>query len=224
VKYVGKTPDKLRIQGDGAGAANLLYDALKAAEPHISDRSPFYIAHPAGALYVAFGVAVNAAGWQIHQSLVWVKDSMVLGHSDYHYRHEPILYGYTPGEGRAGRGQHRGSRWYGDNAQTSVIEVPRPKRSAEHPTMKPVELILRCIRNSCPRSAILLDPFLGSGSTLAAAEVSDRTCYGTEIDPKYVDVVVLRWQALNGQEATLHGDGRTFAEIKAERFPLEPAP
>jgi len=148
---------------------------------------------------------------------VWVKDSMVLGHSDYHYRHEPILYGYTPGEGRAGRGNHRGSRWYGDNAQTSVIEVPRPKRSAEHPTMKPVELILRCIRNSCPRSAILLDPFLGSGSTLAAAEVSDRICYGTEIDPKYVDVVVLRWQALNGQEATLHGDGRTFAEIKTER-------
>jgi DNA modification methylase len=219
VKYVGKTPDRLRIQGDGEGAANLLYDALKAAEPHISERSPFYIAHPAGALYVAFGLAVNVAGWQIHQSLVWVKDSMVLGHSDYHYRHEPILYGYTPGEGRAGRGTHRGSRWYGDNAQTSVIEVPRPKRSAEHPTMKPVELIVRCVRNSCPRSAIMLDPFLGSGSTLAAAEVTDRICYGLEIDPKYVDVVVLRWQALSGHGATLDGDGRTFAEISSERNP-----
>jgi DNA modification methylase len=168
-------------------------------------------------LYVAFGVAVNAAGWQIHQSLVWVKDSMVLGHSDYHYRHEPILYGYTPGQGKAGRGHHRGSRWYGDNAQTSVIEVARPKRSAEHPTMKPVELILRCVRNSCPRSAIMLDPFLGSGSTLAA-ELSDRVCYGTEIDPRYTDVVVSRWQTLTGRQATLEGDGRTFDEVKTERM------
>jgi DNA modification methylase len=218
VKYAGKTPDKLRIQGDGKGAANLLFDALKAAEPYIRDRSPFYIAHPAGALYVAFGSAVNAAGWQIHQSLVWVKDSMVLGHSDYHYRHEPILYGYTPGEGRAGRGSHRGSRWYGDNAQTSVIEVPRPKRSEAHPTMKPVELILRCIRNSCPRSAVMLDPFLGSGSTIAAAEVSGRVCYGLEINPRYSDVIVTRWQTLSGLQATLDGDGRTFAEIKGERL------
>ena len=217
VNYVGKTPDKLRIQGDGAGAANLLHDAIRAAEQHVKPRSPFYVAHPAGALYVAFGVAVNAAGWQIHQSLVWVKDSMVLGHSDYHYRHEPIIYGYTPGEGRAGRGKHNGSRWYGDNAQTSVIEVARPKRSEEHPTMKPVELIVRCVRNSCPRSAVMLDLFLGSGSTLAAAELSDRICFGLEIDPRYCDVIVTRWQNLTGKEATLEGDGRTFAEIKAKR-------
>ena len=180
-------------------------------------RSPFYVAHPAGALYVAFGVAVNAAGWQIHQSLVWVKDSMVLGHSDYHYRHEPIIYGYAPGEGRAGRGKHEGSRWCGDNAQTSVIEVARPKQSKEHPTMKPVELIIRCVRNSCPRSAVMLDLFLGSGSTLAAAELSDRICFGLEIDPRYCDVIVTRWQNLTGKEATLEGDGHTFAEIKAER-------
>src|SRR5471030_2050036 len=95
----------------------------------------------------------------------------------------------------------------------------RPKHSAEHPTMKPVELIVRCVRNSSPRSAIMLDPFLGSGSTLAAAEVTGRVCYGTEIDPKYVDVVVSRWQTLSHQDATLDGDGRTFAAVISERNP-----
>src|SRR5205085_412029 len=98
----------------------------------------------------------------LHQQLVWVKDTFVLGHADYHYRHEPILYGWKPGEGRVGRGNHPGSRWYGDHAQDSVFEIVRPKRSTQHPTSKPVALIMAQLRNSTMRGDIVLDMFAGS--------------------------------------------------------------
>jgi DNA modification methylase len=90
----------------------------------------------------------------------------VLGHCDYHFRHEPLLFGYKRGPGRIGRGA-RG--WYGNHAQDSVLEFPRPRASAEHPTMKPPELVARCLYNSSPRGALVLDPFAGSGSTLMPA-------------------------------------------------------
>jgi DNA modification methylase len=96
-------------------------------------------------------LAFEHAGWRLHETLVWVKDSMVLGHSDYHWRHEPLLFGYAPGEGRRGRG---GEGWYGGNAETTVFEVPRPKVSDEHPTTKPVELVAPMVRNSCPPGGI----------------------------------------------------------------------
>jgi DNA modification methylase len=124
---------------------------------------------------------------------------MVLGHGDYHYRHEPILYGYAPGRGRWGRGA-RG--WYGGNGQDSVLEVPRPSASREHPTAKPVELIRRCLENSSRRGDRVLDPFAGSGSTLVAACVLERWGYGMELDPRYCDVIVDRMERLTGHEAT----------------------
>jgi DNA modification methylase len=161
--------------------------------------------------------AIDVSGWRIHQGLVWYKDSMVLGHSDYHYQHEPILYGFAPGEGRPGRGNHAGSRWYGDNSQVSVFNIPRPKRSSEHPTMKPVSLVRRCLCNSVPRGGSVIDPFMGSGTTLIAAELTGRVAFGTEIDPKYADVVVERWQKLTGKEATLEGTLTTFARLKEVR-------
>jgi DNA modification methylase len=156
VEYVGKTSSALTIKGDAAtGVEALVTDALRAITPHVISCAPFYIAHPAGALYPAFGRAVYAAGWRISQGLVWVKDSMVSGHSDYHYSHEPILYGFAPGQGRPGRGKHAGTRRYGDHSQTTVFNVPRPKRSSEHPTMKPVELIQRCLSNSVELGGLL---------------------------------------------------------------------
>jgi len=108
----------------------------------------FYAAVPAGPRQLDFLLAVRDAGWRLHQELVWVKNSIVLGHSDYHYRHEPILYGYTPGPGRPGRGAHPGTRWYGGNSAGSVLEYDRPARSFEHPTMKPVALVEHCLANS----------------------------------------------------------------------------
>jgi site-specific DNA-methyltransferase (adenine-specific) len=218
VNYVGKTQDALTIQGDAAeGVEALVRDALRAIEPHVISCAPFYIAHPAGPLYLAFGRAVYTAGWRISQGLVWVKDSMVLGHSDYHYSHEPILYGFAPGEGRPGRGKHRGTRWYGDHSQTTVFNIARPKRSSEHPTMKPVELIQRCLTNSLKRGGLLADPFCGSGSTLIAADLSERHFVGLDIDPRYCDVAVIRWQNLTGKKATLEGSGATFEHVREGR-------
>jgi DNA modification methylase len=199
VAYTGKTPDALRIANDeAAGLRGLLDRAFAAVDPVLRPGAAIYVSHPAGALSLAFGEAFVAAGWRIRQTLVWVKDTMVLGHGDYHYRHEPILYGHKPGPQRFGRG-HRG--WYGGNAETSVFEIPRPRASREHPTTKPVELVRRCLANSSGAGDLVLDPFLGSGTTLIAAHQLDRRCFGIELDPRYVDVAVTRWEAFTGERA-----------------------
>src|SRR5207247_2068619 len=121
-----------------------------------------------------------------------------LGRSDYHYRHEPILYGYKPASGRLGRGA---SGWYGDNSQASVIEIARPRASREHPTMKPPELIALALRNSTRRGALVLDPFAGSGSTLVACEALGRAARLVELDPGYCEVIVARFERLTGERA-----------------------
>ena len=202
VDYTGKTKHALKIAGDGAvGLEELLRKALAAANSVLTPGSPYYIAHPAGPGSFTFEAAVREAGWKIHQTLIWLKDSMVLGYADYHYRHEPILYGWTIGKGRSGRGRHAGSRWFGDHSQTSVLEYPRPKRSEQHPTMKPVALIDRCLRNSTKAGEAVYEPFAGSGSTLIACEQLGRKCYAMEIDPRYCDVIVHRWEKLTGRKA-----------------------
>jgi DNA modification methylase len=133
---------------------------------------------------------VDTVGWVYRQGLVWVKDSMVLGRSDYHYKHEPIIFGYTPGaKGRRGRG---GNGWGGGNAETSVFEVDRPKANELHPTMKPVELVARMIRNSTANGETVYEPFSGSGSTILACETTGRLCRAVELDPKYVAVALER--------------------------------
>ena len=123
------------------GLAELLAAVFLAVGSHVEPGGAFYLAAPAGPLGTVFRQQLDAAGWRFHEALVWVKDVFVLGHSDYHYRHEDVLYGHLPGEGRPGRGRHAGTRWRGDNAQDSVFEVARPKRSEDHPCMKPVGLI-----------------------------------------------------------------------------------
>lgn len=200
VDYVGKTKDALTIKNDGSeGLLALLTDTFTHLSHVLDDGAAVYVCHPAGKLSAVFA-AVFASTFRLHETLVWVKDSMVLGHSDYHYRHEPILFGYKAGGGRRGRG---GEGWYGDNAQTSVLEVPRPKASEQHPTMKPVELLEIMIRNSSPVGGDVLDPFLGSGSTLLACEKAGRRCFGLELDPKYCDVIVKRWEDFTGRKAEI---------------------
>lgn len=217
VDYVGKTKDAKRIKNDGAeGLSRLLTAAFTRAVAACEPGAPWYIAHPAGPQAQVFAAAVSSVDMRIHEGLVWLKDAFVLGHSDYHYQHEPILYGYMPGEGRSGRGKHVGSRWYGDNAQTSVFDVPRPKRSEAHPTMKPIELVATALKNSSPLGALVFDPFLGSGSTLMACEQLGRICYGLELDPAYCDVIVARWEAATGKKAVLESRGRSGAHGQAE--------
>jgi len=199
VSYEGKTKAALRIEGDGAaGLEGLLSESFAAADTALCAGARLYVAHPAGALSLVFGNCFLAQGWTLRQTLVWVKDAFVLGRSDYHYRHEPILYGHKPGEGRIGRGA-RG--WHGDNAQDSVLEVPRPRASFEHPTMKPPELVERCLANSTRRGQLVLDPFAGSGSTLVACQASGRAARLLELDPRYCDVIVGRWERLTGRRA-----------------------
>lgn len=216
VGYVGGTPDKLTIANDTEeGLAELLRCAFSCSDAVMAPSARIYCASPAGPRGVDFRLAFMAARWRFHQSLVWAKNAMVLGHSDYHFKHEDILfggkehedilYGYKPGEGRAGRGRHEGTRWYGDNRQTTVLEYDKPARSSEHPTMKPVELIAQCLRNSSTHGDVVLDSFSGSGSTMIACEQEGRTCYALELEPAYCDVIVTRWENATGQQAVRHG-------------------
>lgn len=202
VEYVGKTRDALKIENDGAASLpDLLADSFRVAIAALERGAPVYVAHPAGAQHIVFWDAARDAGLQIHEEIVWVKDTMVLGHMDYHSRHESLLYGWTPGPGRSGRGRHEGSRWYGDHAQTSVFEIPRPKASPDHPTAKPVELVERCLQNSSRPGDVVYEPFSGSGTTIMACERLGRRCFALEIDPRYVDVAVARWEAFTGKTA-----------------------
>lgn len=210
VDYVGKTKDALRIRNDQASQlANLLDAAFTAAVAVCGPGAPVYVAH-ADPERITFESAMWAAGMSVRQNLVWVKNTMVLGRSDYHYRHEPILYGFTPGgRGRLGRG---GQRWHGDHAQTTVFEFDKPPRSAEHPTMKPVALIDAMLANSLPPGGVVLDPFAGSGSTLIAAHGRSARCFCVEIDPAYADVILRRFEAHTDIVPLLDGEPVSFVE------------
>jgi len=212
VNYVGGTTDALTIKNDGPdGLQPLLHDAFASVTAALKPGAAIYVAAPAGAQSVTFGAEFLAAGWRLHQGLVWVKNQMVLGHSDYHYAHEVIFFGYRPGGGRRGRG---GKGWYGDNSQTSVLAFDRPARSEEHPTMKPVELIAYCLKNSAPVKGVILDPFAGSGSTLIAAHQNNRQARLIELDPRYCDVICRRYQELTGDKpiAEATGNPHDFCE------------
>lgn len=195
IDYVGKTKQALTIANDDPSELPLfLARAFAALNAVLGPRVPFYLFVPAGPAGTEFRLALREVGWEHRQTLVWVKDALVLGHSDYHYQHEEILYGHTPGPGRPGRGAHTGSRWYGGNDQASVLFAARPKASRDHPTAKPVELLTRLIRNSARHGELVLDPFAGSGSTLLACEQLQRRCAAVELDPRYADVIRTRYQ------------------------------
>lgn len=154
-------------------------------------------------------------GFEHHQQIIWNKGRTVLTRTLYWFAHEPAWFV-----------RKKNAPWYGKAGENSTIwESPSPKfimggsdeDKYDHPTQKPIELMRRPILNHLRRGELVYDPFLGFGTTLAAAALTERVCFGIELDPKYVDVIVRRWQALTGKQATLDGDGRTFEEIAAER-------
>ena len=154
-------------------------------------------------------------GFLHHQQIIWNKGRAVLTRTHYWFQHEPCWYV-----------RKKNAPWFGKAGENSTIwDSPSPKfimggsdeEKFDHPTQKPVDLMRRPIQNHLRRGEVVYDPFLGSGTTLAAAELAQRMCYGMELDPKYVDVVVQRWQTLAGSKATLDGDGRTFDAIAEER-------
>lgn len=198
IAYVGKTGDALTIENDrlNDGALNeLLRTSLSNAIEASRPGTPFYVAAPSsGKVSMVFATVLMDLGLY-RQRLIWVKDRFVLGHSDYHYRHEDIYFGYSDGDGRKGRGDQNKEtmRWHGDNAQDSVLEFKKPNASREHPTMKPIELICYCLENSTGAGMTVIDPFGGSGSTLIAAATIGRECRTIELDPRYCDVIRRRW-------------------------------
>jgi DNA modification methylase len=199
VAYEGRTRRRLRIAGDAErGLGALLRSAFACADQALEPGAALYVAHPAGRNSALFARCFVAQGWQLRQGLVWVKDAFVLGRSDYHYRHEPLIYGFKPAAGRRGRG---GAGWYGDDAQQSVIELPRPGAALEHSTMKPPELVALALRNSSRAGQRVLDPFAGSGSTLVAAEALGRAAALLELEPAYCDVIVEGFERLSGERA-----------------------
>lgn len=208
VDYVGGTADALTIQNDGAGELDeLLLAAFKNALTGLKPGAPCYVAH-SDTRRISFETAMRDNGYLVRQNLIWVKNTLVMGRSDYHYKHEPILYGFTPGgAGRLGRG---GERWYGDHKQTTVIEVDKPMRNGMHPTMKPTELILANLNNSLKVGGTVLDLFGGSGSTLIAAHQHGSTARLVELDPRYVDVICLRYQQLTGDTPLRDGEPVDF--------------
>jgi DNA modification methylase len=194
VSYVGKTADALTIANDAMDPEQyraFLGDALTAAATHLRPGGSFYIWH-ADTAGRPTRWASSDAGLTVRQCLVWTKNTMVLGRQDYQWKHEPCLYGWSDGAAHT---------WLSDRCQTTVLEFDKPSRSADHPTMKPVELFAYLLRNSCPKGGRVLDLFGGSGTTMIAAEQEGRSASLLELDPRYVDVIVKRFEMFTGQTA-----------------------
>ena len=196
VDYEGKTSEALKIENDNMSETefyNFLLDSFKNMFDSIKYGGSAYVFH-ADTEGLNFRNAFKSCGFKLAQCLVWVKNTFVMGRQDYQWRHEPILYGWKPGAGH----------YFVDNRkQSTVLEFDKPSRNAEHPTMKPVDLLVYLIKNSSKENDLILDLFGGSGSTLIAAEQTQRRCYTMELDPKYCDVIIKRWENLTGEKAIL---------------------
>ena len=258
VAYEGGTKEKLTIKNDSMSDSKFrefLRAAYLAADAVLKPGAAFYVWH-ADSEGFNFRGAARDVGWPVRQCIIWRKNSLVLGRQDYHWQHEPCLYGWKPGASHrwfGGRKQTTISeisgampflrlpdgRWqisHGDRALiipadagaeevlSSVICVAKPSRNEDHPTMKPVALIEQQVLNSTGLNDVVLDSFGGSGTTLIACQKVGRRARLMELDGRYCDVIVKRWQEYVGREATLEQTGETFAEVEARRLEGATAP
>lgn len=203
VAYEGKTEDKLTIQNDSmedSAFYQFLVDSFVAADSVMNEGAAFYVWHADSEGY-NFRGACRAVEWELRECLIWNKNTMVLGRRDYQWKHEPCLYGWKGGAAH---------NWYSDRKQTTVIDMNKPNRNAEHPTMKPVQLFAYLMENSSKPGDIVLDSFCGSGTTLIACEQMGRVARVLEIDPKYCDVIVERYINLVGSsdEVSVERNGK----------------
>lgn len=204
IAYVGKTQDALTIQNDNLDDEqfyNFLLQAFKRTYEVSDDGASIYVFH-ADAKGLIFRKAFVDSGFKHSQCCIWVKNTFVMGRQPYQWQHEPALFGWKP------TGAHY---WNGDRKQSTIWNFDKPVANDIHPTMKPVPLIEYIIKNSSKYGDIVFDCFLGSGTTLIAADRTDRICYGSELDPKYTQVIIERWinykEGINGDNVIIERDG-----------------
>lgn len=194
VAYEGKTEDALTIQNDSMDDESFrqfLTNAFFAADSVMKKGAVFYIWHADSEGY-NFRGACRDVGWTVRECLIWNKNQMVLGRQDYHWKHEPCLYGWKDGASHL---------WASDRKQTTVLDFDKPQRNGVHPTMKPIALFDYQIKNNTKGNDIVLDLFGGSGTTIMACEQNGRRGYSMELDPRYVDVIIKRWEDFTGEKA-----------------------
>lgn len=196
VAYEGKTKDKLRIENDSMSDGafrSFLASAFFAADNVMKPGAVFYIWHADSEGYNFRGACADV-GWKVRQCIIWNKNTMVMGRQDYQWKHEPCLYGWKEGAGHL---------LASDRKQTTVINWKRPSKSEIHPTMKPVGLFDYQIKNNTKGGDVVLDLFNGSGTTIMACEQNGRIAYAMELDPRYVDAAIKRWETFTGEKAVL---------------------
>jgi len=211
VDYEGYTSEKLTIEGDKMSTADfkvLLEQALGSYRTAVKTGASLYVCH-SSSMQREFQNALEAAGFEVRCQIIWAKNTFAWGHGRYKFQHEPIFYSFVAGEK---------DPWYGDKSQSTLWQEKKPAANRLHPTMKPVELVERALVNSSKAGDVVCDLFGGSGTTLIGCERRGRIARLMELDPRYADVVVIRWQELIGKEAVLDADGRTFTAIKADRM------
>ena len=210
VAYEGKAG---KIQNDSMNDEkfySFLLAAFSNMHDSMADDAAIYIFH-ADTEGLNFRKAFKDGGFYLSGTCIWAKQSMVLGRSDYQWKHEPVLYGWKK------EGKHK---WYGDRKQTTIWNFDRPSKSVDHPTTKPIALMAYPIQNSSLTNCIVLDPFGGSGSTLIACEQTNRICYTAEIDERYADVIVRRYAEQKGSESDIYlirdGEKISYQKVKAD--------
>jgi len=210
VDYQGYTKEKLMMKGDCMSSEDFrkfLSSTFSTYRGIIKSSASLYVFHPSS-WQREFQNAMEAEGFAVRCQIVWVKNTFGWGFGRYKFQHEPIFYGHVAGEKDC---------WYGDKSQSTAWFENKPAANPVHPTAKPVELIERALANSSKPGNIVVDLFGGSGSTLIGCERRGRRARLMELDPRYVDCIVRRWQDYTGQRAVLHGTGAAFEEVAAER-------
>lgn len=194
ISYEGKTEDALTIQNDSMDDESFrqfLTNAFFAEDNVMKKGAVFYIWHAGTEGYNFLG-ACRDVGWRVRECLIWNKNQMVVGRQDYQWKHEPCLYGWKDGASHL---------WASDRKQTTVLDFDKPQRNGVHPTMKPIALFDYQIKNNTKGNDIVLDLFGGSGTTIMACEQNGRRGYSMELDPRYVDVIIKRWEDFTGEKA-----------------------
>jgi DNA modification methylase len=210
VDYEGYTEEHLKIKNDKMTPEQFqrfLLASFSSYRRIVKPGASIYVCH-SSSWQREFQGAMEAAGFEVRCQIIWAKNTFAWGFGRYKFQHEPLFYGHVAGQK---------DPWYGDKSQSTLWEEKKPAANRIHPTAKPVELVERALINSSKAGDVVADLFGGSGSTLIGCERRGRRARLMEIDPKYADCIVRRWQEYTGQKATLEGDGRTFDAVAVVR-------